>query len=160
MRARVAEQLGREPRGLEEIAVADKDGNPRVIRVASLVDDTPFPTLFWLVDSELNYRIDQAEAGGLIKTLQRRIDADPRLQRRMRADHEAHIVLRESYISAEMGQRLQALGFGDVLKNKGIGGIADHSRIRCLHTWYAAHLVVPNTIGELLDQWWQQGVQQ
>ena len=30
------------------------------------------------------------------------------------------------------------------------------NRIRCLHTWYAAHLVVPNTIGAMLDDWWRE----
>ena len=70
VRARVATLLGREPRGLEAVALAAADGNPMVIRVASLVDDKPFPTLFWLVDPALNYRIDQVEAGGLIKQFQ------------------------------------------------------------------------------------------
>jgi hypothetical protein len=127
-----------------------------VIRVASLVDDKPFPTLFWLVDPGLNYRIDQVEAGGLIKQLQRRIDADPALQRRMRADHQAHIALRAGYISAGDRRRLAQLGFGEVFNDRGVGGIADFQRIRCLHTWYAAHLIVPNTIGALLDDWWRE----
>ena len=156
VRSRIAALLGREPRGLEAVAVTGADGGPRVIRVASLVDDTPFPTLFWLVDPVLNYRIDRTEAGGLIRQLQARIDADPALQQQMRADHRAHIALRESYISAELRQRFQDLGFGDVLADRGIGGIADFSRIRCLHTWYAAHLVVANTVGGMLDDWWRQ----
>ncbi len=157
VRARVAGLLGREPRGLEAVAVTAADGSPMVIRVASLVDDTPFPTLFWLVDPGLNYRIDQAEAGGLIKQLQGRIDADPSLQERMRADHQAYIALRDSYTSAAVRCRMAQLGFADVLDDRGIGGIADFGRIRCLHTWYAAHLVVPNTIGGLLDEWWREG---
>lgn len=152
--ARVAELLGREPRGLEAIAVTAADGSPAVIRVASLVDETPFPTLFWLVDPGLAYRIDRAEAGGLIKRLQQRIDGDIALQQKMRGDHEAYIALRDSFISSAVQQRLDALGYGEVLAHKGIGGIADFTRIRCLHTWYAAHLVVPNTVGELLEQWW------
>lgn len=153
--ARVAALLGRAPRGLEELALTAADGAPMVIRVASLVDDKPFPTLFWLVDSALCYRIDQVEAAGLIKQLQQRIDADPVLQLAMAADHRAHIALRASYISPACQERLDALGFGAVLAGKGIGGIADFSRIRCLHTWYAAHLVVPNTVGALLDDWWR-----
>ena len=154
LRSRVAELLGREPRGLEAIAVADSNGSPMVIRVASLVDDTPFPTLFWLVDPALSYRIDRAEAGGLIKRLQQRIDSDPELQRRLRDDHRAHIALRDSYISSVVRKEMERLGFAGVLAEKGIGGIGYFTRIRCLHTWYAAHLVVPNTVGELLDQWW------
>lgn len=151
---RVAALLGRPPRGLEEVIVQGGDGAPVVIRVASLVDDKPFPTLFWLVDPALCYRIDQCEAGGLIKQFQQRIDADEGLQRAMRADHLAHIALRDGYMQPALRQRLRELGFGAALTGKGIGGIADFSRIRCLHTWYGAHLVVPNTVGMMLDGWW------
>jgi hypothetical protein len=72
----------------------------------------------------------------------------------MAADHNAHIALRNGYISTTTKDRLEALGFYDVLQTRGIGGIADFTRIRCLHTWYAAHLVVPNTVGILLDERW------
>ena len=153
---RVTQLLGREPRGLRAVAVSSPSGEPMVIRVASLVDDKPFPTLFWLVDAALNYRIDQAEAGGMIRRLQRLIDGDPALQGHMRADHAAHIALRASYIAPASRRRLVELGYGEVLDHKGIGGIADDKRIRCLHTWYAAHLVVPNTIGALLEAWWDE----
>lgn len=126
-----------------------------VIRVCSLVDDKPFPTLFWLVDPDLGYRIDQVEAAGLIATLQAQIDAQPALQSAMQDDHRSHIALRDHYISSPVRKRMAALGYAQVLAQKGIGGIADFSRIRCLHTWYAAHLVVPNTVGRLLDEYWQ-----
>jgi hypothetical protein len=153
-RAAVEALLGREPRGLEAIAVTDASGRPRVIRVASLVDGKPFPTLFWLVDAELCYRIDGAEAGGLIQRLQARVDADDGLRRTMAADHRAHIALRESHMSETVRAGLERSGYLCVLSKRGIGGIADFARIRCLHTWYAAHLVVPNTIGRLLDAHW------
>jgi len=139
---------------LEDIAVTGLAGEPVVIRVASLVDDKPFPTLFWLVDPALCYRIDQLEAAGLIKQLQRRIDANPDLQRSMRDDHLAHIALRDRCMHPAVRLRLHELDFGEALVNKGIGGIADFTRIRCLHTWYGAHLVVPNTVGGLLDDGW------
>jgi hypothetical protein len=154
--AAVAALLGRNPRGLEEVAVAHPDGQPVVIRVASLVDNEPFPTLFWLLDPDLCYRIDQAEASGLIKLLQQRIDSDLALQQAMSEDHLAHIRLRDGYMDKPLRERLQKLGYAKVFASRGVGGIADFSRIRCLHTWYAAHLVVPNTVGRLLDEWWQQ----
>lgn len=156
-RQRVARLLGREPRGLEAIAVVDEQGEPRVIRVASLVNGKPFPTLFWLVDAALNYRIDQEEARGLIGDLQARVNHDPELQAAMHADHEAHIRLRDSYIDASLRTRLGQLGYLEVFAQRGIGGIGDFRHIRCLHTWYAAHLVVPNTVGRLLDQYWAAG---
>ena len=159
-RVQVARLIGREPRGLEAIPVSDDAGMPRDIRVASLVDGKPFPTLFWLVDADLNYRIDVVEAGGLIKRLQQRIDEDPELQSAMTADHQSHIRLRDSFITEAQRQALAAGGFSKALSGRGIGGIADFTRIRCLHTWYAAHLVEPNTVGRMLDAYWQAGQQQ
>ena len=150
----VAALLGRRPRGLEAVPVSREDGAPMVIRVRSLVDDKPFPTLFWLIDPELCYAIDRVEAAGLIKQLQSVIDNDVDLQAAMFEDHCAHIALRDRYMSKATRERLEQLGFGNVLATKGIGGIGDFTRIRCLHTWYAAHLVVPNTVGRLLDQYW------
>ena len=150
-RQRVNELLGREARGLRAIPVKDANGQPRVIQVASLVAGKPFPTLFWLVDPDLNYRIDQMEAAGLIAQLQARIDDDPELQARMREDHRAHVALRNSLMSEEEREQLQTLDYYDSLQTRGIGGIENPCRIRCLHTWYAAHLVVSNTVGELID---------
>ena len=156
MRARVAALLGREPRGLREVILGE-EGEPRVIRVASLVDDKPFPTLYWLVDPALNLRIDRAEAGGLIAVLQSRVDAESDLRESMGVDHAAYISRRRGFCTDEELARIEDLGYTRVLKEKGIGGIGDPARIRCLHTWYAAHLVVPNTIGRLLDEYWAEG---
>ena len=153
-RRRVSELLGREARGLRAIAVSSNESEPMVIQVASLVDDRPFPTLFWLVDPDLNYRIDQLEARGLIAQLQARVDGDPELQASMAEDHRAHIDLRNELMSPQDRERLVSLGFLDALQRRGIGGIEKPARIRCLHTWYAAHLVHPNTIGRLVDSYW------
>lgn len=153
LNARVSQLLGREPRGLREV-ICDDDGEPLAIRVASLVDGKPFPTLYWLVGPDLCYRIDQAEAGGLIAQLQARVDDDPDLRASMAQDHAVYIAARDAFMTEEERRELAANGFGDVLQDRGVGGIADFTRIRCLHTWYAAHLVTPNTIGGLLDDWW------
>lgn len=150
--AKIAELLGREPRGLEAVEVWDADKNPSVIRVASLVDDKPFPTQFWLVDKRLNYQLDQLEAGGLIAELQARIDQSETVRVALHKDHTRYIQLRERNMTAEIKQRLMDLSYYDGLQKRGIGGIADFSRIRCLHTHYAAHLVQANTIGDWLDQ--------
>ncbi|MEO1077981.1 MAG: DUF501 domain-containing protein [Pseudomonadota bacterium] len=155
-RAFVRDRLGREPRGLRAIAVRDAADRPMVIRVASLVDGKPFPTLFWLVDPELCLRIDRAEASGLIARLQTQVDESETLRAAMRDDHAAHIALRDGFLEDHERVSLAATGYLKALQERGIGGIADFSRIRCLHTWYAAHLVVPNTIGALLDAYWRE----
>jgi len=150
----VRERLGREPRGLRAIAAVDEQGLPRVIRVASLVEGKPFPTLFWLIDPGLCLRIDREEAGGTIADLQRWVDGDTALKRQMARDHARHIDLRDAYLRDEERSHLSRVGQLDALRERGIGGIANFSRIRCLHTWYAAHLVERNVIGALLDERW------
>ena len=155
MESKVKVLLGRAPRGLQEVSVLSPQDDPMVIRVASLVDRKPFPTMFWLIDKDLCYRIDREEAGGLIQQMQTQVDADPVVQLAMTKDHAAHVQLRNSHIAEGMKAELEALNFYEVLQSRGIGGIEDPARIRCLHTWYAAHLVVANTIGTLLDDHWR-----
>lgn len=150
--AYIAEQLGRSPRGLREVAAFNSTGKPAVIRVASVVDNKPFPTLFWLIDPAKNLAIDRLEAGGAIARLQAIVDADAELQLRMRADHDAHKVLRASFLTDKERAFLESHSMMAALEQRGIGGIAEPSRIRCLHTWYAAHWVVPNSVGEWVDR--------
>ena len=151
----VANLRGRAPRGLRDIAVFDAAGEPSVIRVASVVAGKPFPTLYWLVDPVVSLRIDRVEAGGLIAQFQTQVDQSSLLKAAMLADHEAHKAHRATFVSADEQRQLTDSGMMAALEQRGIGGIADPDRIRCLHTWYAAHLVTPNTIGQLLDTHWQ-----
>ena len=151
-RARVAVLLGREPRGLRAISVADTRGEPLVIRVASVVDEKPFPTLYWLVGAELCLRIDRLEAAGWIARLQDRVDVSKTLQQAMHDDHACHRKERLRFLSDAERQLLSEKGMQAALDERGIGGISEPTRIRCLHTWYAAHLVTPNTIGQLVDE--------
>ncbi len=152
----IEQLLGREPRGLEDVAVRDKNSVPMVVRVSPLVNDKPFPTLFWLIDKSLNYEIDRVEAAGLIAVFQAKVDMTPSLQASMVEDHNKHIELRLSFMSDEDKHKVESLGYSEVLASRGIGGIADFQRIRCLHTYYAAHLVCPNTVGKMLDEYWAE----
>ena len=156
-RARVAALLGREPRGLRAIPVANALGEPLVIRVASVVDEKPFPTLYWLVGAELCLRIDRLEAAGWIARLQDRVDASKTLQQAMQDDHAQHREERLRFLSDAERQLLSEKGMQAALDERGIGGISEPTRIRCLHTWYAAHLVSPNTIGQLVDELFAEG---
>ena len=47
---------------------------------------------------------------------------------------------------------LAANGMASALSDRGIGGISEPDRVRCFHTWYAAHLVVPNSVGAVIDR--------
>jgi hypothetical protein len=151
----IAQYLGREPRGLQEVA-AWYNNEPAAVRVASMVDGKPFPTLFWLVHPEINLTIDRLEANGLIAVLQQKIDIDVDLQNAMKKDHEAYIDARANWMSEEVKQEIDDKQMHGAFDGRGIGGIADFSRIRCLHTWYGAHLVITNTVGQLLEPYLQK----
>ncbi len=148
----ITQRLGREPRGLRAVAAFNQYDQPSVIRVASLVGGKPFPTLFWLIDPEINLRLDRLEAGGAIAAMQAQVAASDVLRQQMHLDHARHRVLRDQYLTPAERQFLVSQGMISALESRGIGGIADPDRIRCLHTWYAAHCVEPNTIGQLTDE--------
>ena len=67
-------------------------------------------------------------------------------------DHDAHITLRDGYLLDEERELLASKNMLSALSKRGIGGISEPDRIRCFHTWYAAHMVVPNCVGEVVDQ--------
>ena len=148
----VAELLGREPRGLESIEIFDEVGLPSVIRVASVVDEKPFPTMFWLVDKKLSYNLDQLEASGVISQIQEMIDESDDLRLQLFNDHLSYITLREKNMTPAIKKFLIQHDFFNQLQKRGIGGISNFSRVRCLHTYYASHLVEPNVVGNIIDE--------
>ena len=79
----VTERLGREPRGFCDVSAFNAQGEPAVIRVSSVVDGKPFPTLFWLIDADISLKIDRLEAAGWIARLQRDVDNSATLQEQM-----------------------------------------------------------------------------
>src|SRR5699024_6849091 len=64
----VAEQLGRKPRGVVDIAYRTPDGQPAVIKTAPrLPDGTPFPTLYYLTDPRLTAEASRLEVAHIMK---------------------------------------------------------------------------------------------
>ena len=144
------QQLGREPNGCQEIVRRTSDGRPAVIRVASIVDGIPFPTLYWLADNNLSDLIYNYESRGATNQIQELIDDSESLQRRMIRDNETHIQRRAEYFDAPIRDRLKRLGIEEEFNKKGIGGNANFLRVRCLHAFLAAHLVEANVVGNLV----------
>ena len=143
--------LGREPRGMLGLYCSEQTGLPAVVEVSCLVDLRPFPTLYWLIEPAICYWLDRLEAQGVIRELQAVIDASQLMRSAMRADHDWYRDQRIRLSPEEDLRRLSALGFSSTLQQKGIGGISKPDRVRCLHTWYASHLVKPNTVGRWID---------
>jgi hypothetical protein len=148
----VAERLGREPRGFRDVAAFNAEGLPASIRVSSIVDGKPFPTLYWLIDAKLSLNIDRLEAAGWIARVQSEIANNAGFRQRMQQDHAVHIALRDGFLLDEERELLASNNMLAALSKRGIGGISEPDRIRCFHTWYAAHMVVPNCVGHIVDQ--------
>jgi hypothetical protein len=151
----VTDLLGRPARGLVSIPIRSDAGVPVVVQVASLIGTKPFPTLFWLVDKKLSYEIDRLEEVGVIAQYQAAVDESAELQAHLAQDHQNYIDLRKQLMPPEQREELESLGYMAILDKRGIGGIEKFTRIRCLHTYYAAHLIQPNMIGAMVDKQWQ-----
>ncbi|UYG08109.1 DUF501 domain-containing protein [Halomonas sp. M4R1S46] len=147
----IAEQLGRAPRGIETLAATDGAGTPLVLRMAPIVDGKPFPTLYWLSSETLKVELSRIEAAGVIKALETRLRDDPEFLAAYHRSHADYVDARWRHMSAAQRAEVERLGYADVLRERGIGGIANWDQVRCLHTQYAHHLCGDNVIGRWLD---------
>ncbi|CBV41231.2 DUF501 domain-containing protein [Halomonas elongata] len=147
----ITEQLGRPPRGIEALAATDGEGTPLVLRMAPIVDGAPFPTLYWLCSERLKAELSRIEAAGVIKHLEARLREEPAFLHAYHRSHADYVEARWRYMSAAQRDEVQRLGYESVLRERGIGGIANWDQVRCLHTQYAHHLCGDNVIGRWLD---------
>jgi hypothetical protein len=147
----ITEQLGRAPRGIEAVAAVDGEGTPLVLRMAPIVDGKPFPTLYWLCSERLKIDISRIEASGVIKQLEARLQQDADFLAAYHASHRDYVASRWRYMSEAQRCEVERLGYEDVMRERGIGGIANWDQVRCLHTQYAHHLCGHNVVGQWLD---------
>lgn len=149
----IEKQLGRKPRGLVDIAWQNKQGIPAVLQMRSLVDDKPFPTLYWLSSKDLYRAIAEIETGGEVKRIEQQIGLDDELRAAHLADQQRYVDLRWKMMADNDRQRIDELGFTELFNSYGIGGIRHWDKVRCLHMQYAYHLAVGGTaVGQLLDE--------
>lgn len=114
----VARQLGREPRGVLEIAYRCPDGDPAVVKTApKLPDGTPFPTLYYLTHPVLTSAASRLESSGLMREMTERLEHDPELAAAYRRAHESYLAERDAI------EPLHTTFSG--------GGMPD--RVKCLH---------------------------
>ncbi|WP_254442848.1 MULTISPECIES: DUF501 domain-containing protein [unclassified Marinobacterium] len=151
----VRQQIGREPRGIEAIAAQTPSGVPLVLQMRSLIDDKPFPTLYWLSSKDLSVEISRVEMTGWIKRFEEELQEDAELRDTYMAQQKHYMERRWELMRPEDRQRIETLGFTKMFNEVGIGGIANWDKVRCLHMNYAYHLVEPNVVGQRLDQEFQ-----
>ncbi len=87
----IREQLGRQPRGVVDIVASSTTDVPLVLQMRSLVDDQPFPTLYWLCSKDLCKAIGQIEGRGWIKDIEARLQDDAELRHAYLQDQQDHL---------------------------------------------------------------------
>ncbi|MGA9871255.1 MAG: DUF501 domain-containing protein [Rhodococcus sp. (in: high G+C Gram-positive bacteria)] len=133
----VAEQLGREPRGVLEIAYRSPDGRPGVVKTSpKLSDGTPFPTLFYLTDPRLTAEASRQESAGVMREMTQRLTEDEELAAGYRRAHESYLAERNE---------IESLGTDFTG-----GGMPD--RVKCLHVLIAHALAKGPGLNPLGDE--------
>jgi hypothetical protein len=121
----VAVQLGREARGVLEIAYRCPNGEPAVVKTAPrLPDGTPFPTLYYLTHPILTAAASRLESSGLMREMTQRLQRDADLAAAYRRAHESYLAERDAI--DPLGTTFSG------------GGMPD--RVKCLHVLIAHSL--------------------
>lgn len=147
----IAEQLGRSPHGIQAIAATDGQGTPLVLRMEPIIDDKPFPTLYWLCSEQLKIELSRIEANGVIKQLEARLQEDADFLAAYHHSHADYVARRWHHMREAQYKQAELMGYTRLFHERGIGGIANWDQVRCLHTQYAHHLCGDNIIGQWLD---------
>lgn len=135
----IAAQLGREPRGMLEVAARCVCGRPTVVKTAPrLPGGTPFPTTFYLTHPKATSAVGTLEASGLMREMTRRLDEDEDLAARYLRAHEDYLARREE------------LGHVEEIAGISAGGMP--TRVKCLHVLVAHSLAVGPGINPLGDE--------
>lgn len=135
----LAEQLGREPRGVVGIAARCVCGRPTVVRTAPrLPDGTPFPTVFYLTHPGATAAASTLEANGVMKEMTTRLESDEELAAAYRKAHEHYLAQRE------------AIGHVEEIAGISAGGMP--TRVKCLHVLFAHALAAGPGVNPLGDE--------
>ncbi|WP_018598800.1 DUF501 domain-containing protein [Mycobacterium sp. 155] len=133
----VGRQLGREPRGVLEIAYRCPNGEPGVVKTApKLPDGTPFPTLYYLTHPALTAAASRLESAGTMREMTERLQRDPDLATAYRRAHESYLAERDAISS--LGTTFTG------------GGMPD--RVKCLHVLMAHSLAKGRGVNPFGDE--------
>ena len=144
-------QLGRQLRGVVEVAHRCSCGKPDVVKtLPRLPDGTPFPTTYYITCPKLTGLIGGLEADGVMREMESRLQHDSALQQHYRQAHESYLADR-----AELGEC-------DEIDGISAGGMP--TRVKCLHVLIGHSLAKGpgvNPLGdealELLGDWTRKG---
>ncbi len=133
----VARQLGRDPRGVLEIAYRCPNGEPGVVKTAPrLPDGTPFPTLYYLTHPALTAAASRLESEGVMREMTARLAEDPDVAAAYRRAHESYLAERDAV--EPLGTTFSG------------GGMPD--RVKCLHVLMAHALATGRGVNPFGDE--------
>ena len=149
--AAIGRQLGREPRGIVDVAHRCPCGQPDVVETAPrLPDGTPFPTTYYLTCPRASGAVSTLESSGLMREMSERVAGDEALAAAHNAAHEDYLARRRAI--AEVPE----------LADVSAGGMP--TRVKCLHVLVAHALAAGPGVTQLgdealaaLDPWWAAG---
>src|SRR5699024_2869864 len=135
----ITEQLGREARGVVDVAARCVCGRPAVVKtLPRLPNGTPFPTTFYLTHPRAVSSVGTLEASGLMREMTARLGEDEELAAAYQRAHEDYLARREELGQVEEIARISA------------GGMP--TRVKCLHVLVAHSLAVGPGINPLGDE--------
>lgn len=150
--------LGRSPQGVVGVAARRPTGEPTVIINRPLIPKKeawhPVPTLYWLVDPDLNVEIASIERKGGVGEIEQAIAEDTTRQLAHRDDNVFYAMARWALLNEQERKMVTLMGARDMLKYAGVSGVSNHDAVKCLHAQYAFHLArreVGSTVGKLMD---------
>lgn len=146
----IAQQLGREPRDIVDIAHRCPCGQPDVVVTAPrLSDGTPFPTVYYLTCPRAASAVGRLEGSGMMRAMEARLETDPDLR-------DAYAAAHLSYLDAR-----SSLGDVPEIAEVSAGGMPD--RVKCLHVLLAHALAEGPGVNPLGDEvraavgdWWSE----
>ncbi len=146
----VSRQLGRDVRGVAEVAHRCPCGEPDVVRTEPrLPDGTPFPTSFYATCPRLTGALSTLESQGVMKEMTDRLGEDGELRAAYEGAHTDYLARR-----AELGEVPEIAGVS-------AGGMP--TRVKCLHVLVAHSLGAGpgvNPLGDealaMLEPWWER----
>ena len=149
--AAIQSQLGREPRGVIEVAHRCSCGQPDVVKTSPRLEDgTPFPTTYYLTCPRASAAIGTLEADGVMRDFNELLNSDSELAAQYERAHEMYLADRE------------AIGHVPEIAGISAGGMPD--RVKCLHVLVAHALAAGlgvNPLGdralEMLSDWGARG---
>ena len=137
--AAVELQLGREPRGVVEVAWRCPCGKPGVVKTEPrLPNGTPFPTTYYLTCPRATSATSTLEASGLMAEMTKRLKTDEELATAYQRAHESYLADRE------------ALGHVEEIDGITAGGMP--TRVKCLHVLVGHSLAKGPGVNPLGDE--------